>query len=75
MSLGFYPARDYLPLVEFEFVRRGGEPKTLILGDEEVDALTEALPTLRDDMCIGETYVWGRGCEIGAFRLDLTCSQ
>ena len=47
VSVGFYPARDYLPLVEFGVVRRGGDPKTLILGDEQGDALAETLPTLR----------------------------
>ena len=53
MSVGFYPARDYLPLVEFGVVRRGGGPKTLILSDEHLDAMVEALPTLRDDVCDG----------------------
>jgi hypothetical protein len=33
VSVGFYPARDYLPLVEFGVVRSGGGPKTLILSD------------------------------------------
>jgi hypothetical protein len=39
LSVVFYPARDYLPLVEFGVLRRAGGPKTLILGDEQVDAL------------------------------------
>jgi len=69
VSVGFYPARDYLRLVEFGVVRRGGAPKTLILSDEQVDALAETLPTLRDDMCIGEAV--GRSCESGAIRLDV----
>jgi len=73
VSVGFYPARDYLPLVEFGFVRRLGGPKTLILSDEQVDALAETLPTLRDDMCSGEAGV--RRCESGAFRLDVTRSR
>jgi hypothetical protein len=59
VCVGFYPARDYLPLVEFGIVRRGGGPKTLILSHEQVDALAEVLPTLRDDMCSGETSVGG----------------
>jgi hypothetical protein len=75
VSVGLYPARDYLPLVEFGVFRRGGGPKTLILIDEQVDALAEALPTLRDDMCCGETSVGGRRCESVAFRLDLTRSR
>jgi len=31
VSVCFYPARDYLPVVEFGVVRRGDGPKTLIL--------------------------------------------
>jgi len=72
VSAGFYPARDYLPLVEFGVLRRGGGPKTLILNDEQVDALAETLPTLREDMCIGEAR--GRSCESGASRMDVTRS-
>ena len=75
MCVGVYPARDYLPLVEFVVVRRGGGPKTLTLSDEQVDALAETQPTLRDDMCIAETSAGVRRCEIGAFRLDLTRSR
>ena len=74
MSVVFYPARDYLPLVQFGVFRRGGVPKTLILSNEQVDAV--AGPTmLRDAMCIGETSVGRRGFEIGAFRLDVTRSR
>jgi hypothetical protein len=50
VSVGSYPARDYLPLVEFGVLRRGGGPKTLILSDEQVDALAETLLTLREDV-------------------------
>jgi len=75
VSVGFYPVRDHLTLVEFEVVWRGGGPKTLILSDEQLDAMAEVLPMLRDAMCSGETSVWGHRCEIGAFRLDLTCSR
>ena len=39
VSVGFYLTRDYLPLVEYAVLRRAGGPKTLILGDEQVDAL------------------------------------
>jgi hypothetical protein len=75
VSVGFYPSRDYLPQVEFRVVRRGGVPKTLILSDEQVDAMEEALPMLRDDMCSGGTSVGGRRCESCAFGLDLTRSR
>ena len=50
VSVGFYPARDYLLLVEVGVLRSGGGPKTLILSDEQVDVLAETLPTLRKDM-------------------------
>jgi hypothetical protein len=74
VSVGVYPACEYLPLVEFGVVRKGGGPKTLILSNEQVDTLAEALPTLRD-MCNGETSVGGRRCDSGAFRLNLTRSR
>ena len=45
----------------------------LILSDEQVDALTETLPTIREEMCSGEAG--GRRCESGAFRLDVTRSR
>jgi hypothetical protein len=50
VPVGFYPARDYQLMVEFGVLRRGGGPKTLILSDEQVDALAETLPTLREEM-------------------------
>ena len=75
VSVGFYPARDYLTLVEFGVVRRGGGPKTIILSDEQVDAMAEALPMLWGAMCSGETSVGVRRCESGAFRLDVSRSQ
>ena len=55
MSVGFYLARDYLPLVAFGVVRRCGGPKTLILSGEQVDAMAIGLQMLRDAMCSGET--------------------
>jgi len=63
----FYPARDYLPLVEFGVVRKGGGPKTLILSDEQVDAMAKALPMLRDAMCSGETSVGVAGARLVHF--------
>jgi len=54
-------------------LRRAGGPKTLILSDEQVDALAETLPTLLEDMC--SVGAGGCRCESGAFRLDVTCSR
>jgi hypothetical protein len=72
VSVGFYPARDFLPLVEFGVLRSAGCPKTLIIGVEQVDVLAETLPTLRGGMCSGGAK--GYRCEDGAFRLDVTRS-
>jgi hypothetical protein len=51
VSVGFYSARDYLSLVVFGVVRSVGRPKTIILCDEQVDAMADVLPKLRDAMC------------------------
>jgi len=57
VSVGFYPAPDYLPLMEFGVVRRGDGTKTLNLSDEQLDAMAEGLPMLLDAMCCVETSV------------------
>ena len=54
VSVCFYPARDYKPLVEFGVVRTGGAHKNIILNDEHVDALAVGLSRLRDAMCFGD---------------------
>jgi len=73
VSVGFYPAHDYLPLVEFGVLWRGGCPKILILCNEQADVLAETLPTPREDMCTSEAG--GCRCESGASRLDDTRSR
>jgi len=73
VSVGFYPARDYLPLVVFGVLRRAGGPKTLILSDEQVDALAGTIPTLREDMCSGGAR--GCRCDSGAFQHDVSRSR
>jgi len=67
MSVGYYPARDYQPLVEFGAIRRGGS-KSLILADEQVAAMADCLPAIRDSMCVGGDRVVFK-CESGIFRL------
>ena len=67
MSVGYYPARDYQPLVEFGAIRRGGS-KSLILADEQVTAMADCLPAIRDSMCVGGDRVVFK-CESGSFRL------
>ena len=52
VSVGFYPARDYQPLVEFCVIRWGGS-KSIILTDELVYTLAECLPKMLDSMCKG----------------------
>ena len=68
VSVGFYPARDYQPLVEFGAIRRGGS-KSLILADKQVAALADCLPAIRDSMCVGGDRVVIK-CEGGNFRLQ-----
>jgi len=70
MSVGLYPARAYQPLVEFGAIRRGGS-KSLILTDEQVAALADCLPAIRDSMCVGGNRVIIK-CESGNFRLHTT---
>jgi len=67
VSVGFYPAREYQPLVKFGAIRRGGS-KSLILFDDQVAALADCLPAIRDSMCVGGDRVVIK-CERGKFRL------
>jgi len=69
VSVGFYPARDYLPLVEFGVMRSCGS-KAVIHTDEQVYTLVQCLPAIADVMCKegkDETPVFKR--ESGNFRL------
>jgi hypothetical protein len=59
--------------VEFGFVRRGEGAKTIIL-NENVYAMDEGLPKLREAICSGES-VGGSECKSGAFRLNVTRSS
>jgi len=43
LSVGFYPARDYQPMVEFHAILRSGS-KSIVLKDEHIDPLAECLP-------------------------------
>ena len=67
LSVGFYPARDYQPFVEFGAIRRGGS-KSLILTYEQVATFADCLPAIRDSMCVvGDRFIIN--CESGNFRL------
>ena len=72
VSVGFYPARDYLPLVEFGVIRCC-RSKAIILTDEQVYTLAQCLPTFANAMCKEgkevETPVIK--CESGNFRLGM----
>ena len=48
VSVGFYPARDYQPLVEFGHVKRE-KPTILVLADRHVKTLAEILPRLQTE--------------------------
>jgi len=66
VSVGFYPARDYQPLVEFGAIRRDGS-KSLILTNEQVATLADCPPAIRDSMCVGGDRIIK--CESGNFQL------
>jgi hypothetical protein len=73
VSVGFYPARDYLPLVEFG-VSCGS--KSIILKDEQVYTLAQCLPTIADAVCKeGEEGTPVIKCESGNFRLRMPRSR
>jgi len=67
VSVGFYPACGYQPLMEFGAIRRVGS-KSLILTDEEVAMLPDCLPAIRDSKCVGGNRVIIK-CESGNFRI------
>ena len=67
VSVGFYPARDYQPMVEFGAIRRG-ESKSIILKDKHIDTLADCLPKMLVSICNGGGT--GAGCVTGAFLLS-----
>jgi len=67
VSVGFYPARDYQPLVEFSAIRRGGS-KTILLKNEHIDTVADVLPKLLVSVFSGGGIV--SECLSGAFRLS-----
>ena len=64
MSVGFYPSRNYQPLVEFG----GPKVKPIILTDQNVAAMAECLLRICEAMCGNAQY----GYSDGAFRLNTT---
>jgi len=70
VSVGFYPARDYQPLVEFGAIRRGGS-KFILLRDEHIDTLADCLTKVLVSISNAKTGVAAAavGCERGVFRL------
>ena len=69
VSVGFYPARDYLPLVGFGTIRRGVS-KSVLLTDEHIGTLADCLPKMLVSIYNGWTGAAAVGCESGAFRLS-----
>jgi len=57
VSVGFYPARDYLPMVEFGVIRSCGS-EAIILTDEQVYTLAQCLPAVADAIVQGGEGVW-----------------
>lgn len=69
MSVGYYPARDYQPLVEFGASKKNGST-VLIIDDRQVAKLAECLPRICESMCANEQC----GCSEGSFRLTTTAT-
>ena len=59
VSVGFYPARDYLPRVEFGVLRWAGGPKTLILGDDRWTHWRRPCPRYGETCVVGKPGVAG----------------
>ena len=64
LSVGYYPARDYLPLVELGASNR----MPVRLEEEHVRTFAEHLPRICEAMCGDEQY----SCVDGEFRLQTT---
>jgi hypothetical protein len=67
ISVGFYPARNYQPLVEFGHIKRE-KPTILVLNDRHVKTLTEILPRICEFLCRVENYEYSDR----DFRLNTT---
>lgn len=64
VSVGFYPSRNYQPLVELG----GPRVKSILLTDQHVTTLAECLPRICEAMYANTQY----SCSDGAFRLNTT---
>jgi len=64
VSVGYYPARDYQPLVEFGAIRWGGS-KSLILTDEQATALADCL--LYATPCVSSGTVSSSSAKVATF--------
>ena len=69
VSVGFFLARDYQPLVEFGAVKRN-KPAILVLTDQHMKTMAEIRPRVCESMCGNEQY----GFKDGDFRLNTTGS-
>jgi hypothetical protein len=54
MSVGFYSAHNYQPLVDFG----GTRTQPLVLSAEYVNIVVERLPGLVEAMCRNEHFMW-----------------
>jgi len=73
VSVAFYPARDYQPVVEFGAMRRGAS-KSIVLTDEQVYTLAECLHKIQNSMYKREEEPVIR-CGSGNFRLNTPMSR
>ena len=68
VSVGFYPAQNYLPLVEFG----GAKLLPMLLTSDHVAIMAERLPALVEAMCQNEQHRFIS--DDGAFRINTTGS-
>ena len=68
VSVGFYPAQNYLPLVEFG----GAKLLRMLLTSDHVALMAERLPALVEAMCQNEQHRFIS--DDGAFRINTTGS-
>lgn len=66
ISVGFYPAHNYQPMVEVG----GSKIKPIVLTAQHVSTLADCLPRICESMCDNEQF----GRSDGAFRLNTTGS-
>jgi len=69
VSVGFYPAREFQPLVGFGAIRRR-RSKIILFTEKHIYMLAQCLPKMLVSICNGFRAAFFVRCESGAFRLS-----